>query len=385
VNKKLLIFNIAQGPNTVDLSPESNSWYLKNYESYFDEVQHLTLMGQNKEAVINGNSGYYFKGSGNTIRDILLSPFRLYKYVKTYKPDFIITYDQLWTWWTIVFIRLFTKTRTYLVPMTFPEQMYKVTGKALSGRLPIWIERILLGLTYRSCFKVITSFNLGNYINWMKQNKIIGKKLIIVNSLPESVIFPKFMKRVLEIMRVDKSNINPAGDKKLIYVGRLHAEKMTDHLVRAMVQIKGKVPGAKLMIVGQGPDKENLKALATELNVADVIEFKEYVANAELPDLLFSADIFVSPSTGHAFREASICGLPIVAYDIDWIQGFLTHKENFYGISNIDYNAFAEGIIALCLDDELKNHIKKHIKNFAFTYWSPENVKESLETIFSKN
>jgi len=382
LSKKLLIFNLAQGPGTNDLSPESNSWYLKNYESYFDEVQHLALMGQNKEAVINGKSGFYFRGSGNTVRDILLSPFRLYKFVKTFKPDFIITYDQLWTWWTIVFVRLFTKTRTYLVPMTFPEQMYKVTGKALSGRLPIWFERILLGLTYRSCFKVITSFNLGNYINWMRGNHIINKKLIIVDSLPESVIFPSFMKRLNEISGKMESRNFRNGGIKLIYVGRLHSEKMTDHLVKAISIVRKSVSDVNLIVIGQGPDKENLVSLAKELGVDDIVKFQDYVTHYQLPDYLFSADVFVSPSTGHAFREAAMCGLPIVAYNIDWVKGFLIPGENFYGIDSMDYEKFAEGIIDVARDSDCREKLSVNVKSFAEQYWSSKNLQLSLLRIF---
>lgn len=382
MSKKLLIFNHAQGPGTIDLSPESNSWYLKNYESYFDEVQHLSLMGKNKEAVINGKSGYYFRGTGNTVKDLLLSPFRLYKYVKKYNPDFIITYDQLWSWWTIVFVRLFTKTRTYLVPMTFPEQIYKVTGKAISGRLPIWLERILLGLTYRSCYKVITSFNLGNYINWMQGNHIINKKLIIVDSLPESVIFPAFMKRLNEISGKVQSRNFRNGGIKLIYVGRLHSEKMTDHLVKAISIVRESIPDVNLIVIGQGPDKDNLVSLAKQLGVDDIVKFQDYVTHSHLPDYLLLADIFVSPCTGHAFREAAMCGLPIVAYNIDWIKGFLISGKNFFGVEYLDYKKFANGIIDVAKDSDFREKLSVNVKSFAERYWSSNNLQLSLLKIF---
>jgi glycosyltransferase involved in cell wall biosynthesis len=384
MDKRLLIFSMGQGPNIKDLSPQSNSWYIKNYEFFFDRVYHLLLAGESAEVVTNGKSEFHFSGSGNGITDMLFAPIRFYRFVKKTKPAYIITYEQIWLWWIILPSRVFMNTRVYLMPMTVPEQMYKVTGKAISGRLPIWLERIFLKWSYRSSYKVLTSFNLGNYINWMKENKIISRKLKITDALPESVVFPQFMNRLNELSKPGKGIVRNDTMMRLIYVGRLHIEKMTDHLIKAMPIILSKVPNAHLSLIGQGPDKEALIKLAGELGISEAVTFHDYVPNSALPDHLLGSDIFVSPITGHAFREAAICGLPIVAYNIDWIKGFLTHNETFYSIDTTDYNAMAEGVITMCLDNELRQKISLNIKKFASRYWSHDQLLPSMESIFSK-
>lgn len=383
MNKKLLIFNLLHGPNINDLTPESNSWYLKNYECYFNEVHHLSLSGKKRESIVNGRSIYHIAGTGKNTWDLFLAPFRLFRRVRKIKPNYIITYEQIWCWWAVLFVKLFTSSKIYLLPLTFPEQMYKVTGKAISGKLPIWLERNFLSLSYRTSHKVITSENLGNYTAWMRGNRIIRKKLIITRSLPESVVFPAFMKRLNELKKSSNCNSRTDGIIQLVYVGRLHIEKMTDHLIKALPVIKTVVPNIRLRVIGAGPDKELLESMAKENKVDDIVELMSYVPHGKLPDLLLDADIFVSPSTGHAFREAAICGLPIVAYNIDWVKGFLTHGENFYGVENMDYKEFAEGVINVAKDEGLRKRLSASISAFAEQYWSAQYLPESLAKVFS--
>ena len=94
------------------------------------------------------------------------------------------------------------------------------------------------------------------------------------------------------------------------------------------------------MIVGSGPQKDYLVALAGEWGLSGKVVFLNWMANSELPGLLNEADVFVYPSVpfggweeqfGYAMAEASACGIPVVATGIgaigeavkDGITGFL--------------------------------------------------------------
>lgn len=382
MNKKLLIFNLMHGSNVNDLSSESNSWYLKNYECYFDEVHHLSLIGPQNGTITNGKSSYHIDSIGKNKIDYFLAPFRVHKWVRKIKPDYIITYELVWCWWAVLFVKLFTRRKVFLLPLTFPEQMYKVTGKAIAGKFPIWFERMLLNFSYRICDKVITSENLGSYTAWMQENRIIRKKLILTDSLPESVVFPAFMKRLNELRNNNSNQQHTEDIIRLVYVGRVHVEKMTDHLIKALAVIRAFVPNVRLRIIGTGPDKDLLINMAMKYKVDDITEFLNYVPHGQLPDLLLSSDIFVSPTTGHALREAAMCGLPIVAYNIDWINGFLTHNENFYGIEDIDYKKFTDGVIKVAKDKDLRKRLSSGIRAHAERYWSGERLQHSLVNVF---
>ena len=95
-----------------------------------------------------------------------------------------------------------------------------------------------------------------------------------------------------------------------------------------------------------------------------------YIPNENLPEYLLSSDIFVSPLTGCSFREAAFCGLPIVAYNLDWIKGFLTHKVNFYGVEKSDCKQLAQGIIEVYESEKLREKLSVNITKFAKDNWS---------------
>lgn len=101
----------------------------------------------------------------------------------------------------------------------------------------------------------------------------------------------------------------------LLYVGRLDREKDLDLLIRAFAQ----VPRTDLQLVlgGKGGELAHLKRICDELALAEKVIFPGFIADADLPQLLNSADLFVMPSHAElqsiATLEAMASGLPILA------------------------------------------------------------------------
>lgn len=107
----------------------------------------------------------------------------------------------------------------------------------------------------------------------------------------------------------------------ILFVGRLVPEKGVEHLVRAMVPLRARMPSAKLSIVGSGPTEPALRALAAELALGDGVEFRGRIPNTEVQALLRSALVQVLPSIWSensplTTYESFQAGLPIVASDI---------------------------------------------------------------------
>src|SRR5580765_777992 len=98
--KKLLIFTTWQDGDEIDLSPESNLWYLRRYEAYFDEITHVLLCGhftQQEHRI--GRSRYVSVGTGNHKLDLILAPVRLFKFSRQYNPSAYLTVEQVWLPW----------------------------------------------------------------------------------------------------------------------------------------------------------------------------------------------------------------------------------------------------------------------------------------------
>jgi glycosyltransferase involved in cell wall biosynthesis len=105
-----------------------------------------------------------------------------------------------------------------------------------------------------------------------------------------------------------------------IFVGRVSRDKGVFDLVRMWDQIVQNNSESKLLIVGTGPDLEDLKKLAEKSGISSRIIFAGRCEDSELYSLMKSSKIFLFPSRfegwGLAVGEALACGLPVVSYDI---------------------------------------------------------------------
>jgi phosphatidylinositol alpha-mannosyltransferase len=111
----------------------------------------------------------------------------------------------------------------------------------------------------------------------------------------------------------------------VLYVGRLEPRKGVDHLIRAMAQVRTGIPDVTLVIVGDGPERASLTALAAG-NTS--VHFAGRVADDDLVAYLQSADVVCSPalggeSFGIVLLEAMACGKPIVASRIEGYEALV--------------------------------------------------------------
>ena len=379
--KKIIIFNLWHGPNIDDLSETSNSWFLKTYEKEFDEVIHFSLIGK-KKTVSNGKTSYIVNATGHNKIDLILAPLKLLFFLLKVRPTQVVTYDQVWLWWLIFPLKLLTKFKISLVPMTYPGSMHELTKRSLSGVLPVWLEKLFIKLGYKMCDTIVTSSNLGNYINWLKDNTIINKKLKILTAIPESVVFPSFV-NAFNKLNIANYDVKDSEKMKLIYVGRLNKIKGIEDLILSFKIVKTKYPNSELKIIGTGPDKKFLETLIKKHSLENNVRLLGFISNGDLPKYFMKSDVFVSPLTGNSLREAAYCGLPIVAYNIDWIKGFLTHKINFYAIEKTSYELLAKGIIELYENKSLRAKLSTNISKFAMDNWSESSI-DSIKLNYSK-
>jgi glycosyltransferase involved in cell wall biosynthesis len=380
--RKLLIFTTWQDGDEIDLKPTSNLWYIRRYESFFDEVTHVLLCGHftQKEYRI-GRSRYVSAGTGNHKLDLILAPLRLYKFAKEYRATDYSTDEQVWLFWVAFLIKFIRRGVIVLLPITYPEAMYKLTKRSLSRVLPIWLERKLLSLSYRITDRVVTSSNVGSYVDWMSANPILCEKLVVTQCLPESIPTEYFFN---ELSRAKEQRKERRTDEsfKLIAVMRLHPEKAVDHLIRMMKVLKDRDVPVELNLIGDGDDRQRLEQMVSEMGLADRISFLGWKTNGELPHFLVDADAFVAPSAGGSLREAGLCGLPIIAYDLDWIHGLLRDGETFLAVTPDDYSAMADKVVQLMLDRSLRQRLALNIESFARDIWSDKNLKDEIQKIY---
>lgn len=133
--------------------------------------------------------------------------------------------------------------------------------------------------------------------------------------------------------QVPRSTIGSAPT--LLFVGRLQARKRIDSLLRACAEMESK---PRLLIVGDGPERESLKILARE--VYPTAEFIGAKHGAELRPYFDQADLFVLPGTGGlAVQEAMSYGLPVIVAKGDGTQDDLVREKNGWQIEPENYGA----------------------------------------------
>ena len=126
----------------------------------------------------------------------------------------------------------------------------------------------------------------------------------------------------------------------ILFVGRLQARKNVDLLLGACAETE---PQPRLVIVGDGPEREALESLASE--IYPNAEFVGAKHGAELKPYFEEADLFVLPGTGGlAVQEAMSYGLPIIVAQGDGTQDDLVRKGNGWQIPPDDFDALVATI-----------------------------------------
>jgi phosphatidylinositol alpha-mannosyltransferase len=108
----------------------------------------------------------------------------------------------------------------------------------------------------------------------------------------------------------------PPGHQHVLYVGRLEPRKGVEHLVHAMAALQRDGSSARLVVVGDGPDREDLEASARRTGIAAT--FVGRVSDEALPGYYRAADVVCAPALGDesfglVLLEAMAAGRPIVA------------------------------------------------------------------------
>lgn len=104
---------------------------------------------------------------------------------------------------------------------------------------------------------------------------------------------------------------------QFIAVGRLVKLKGTDVTIRAFAGVAKQLPQARLVIVGDGPDRQELEALVRKLGIEGKVQFSGWLSQSEVRDKLRQSDVFVQHSVVPegwpvSVAEASAMALPVV-------------------------------------------------------------------------
>ncbi|HHU53595.1 MAG TPA: glycosyltransferase family 4 protein [Clostridiaceae bacterium] len=171
----------------------------------------------------------------------------------------------------------------------------------------------------------------------MKQYKIIKPLKVI----PTGLDLDKFQnidwKYAAEIRR--RYGIEQ-DDMVLISICRISQEKKLDKIIRYFKKLSQTTSKIKLLIVGDGPARNELEELSAKLGLTDQVIFTGYVDWDRIQDYYAAGNIFVSASQsetqGLTYAEALAVGIPLLVRQDACLKNVLYHKQNGYGFSDKD-------------------------------------------------
>ncbi|MDI6818561.1 glycosyltransferase family 4 protein [Methanothermobacter thermautotrophicus] len=235
---------------------------------------------------------------------------------------------------------------------------YEYLGKVgIFGKI---VERLTFNLT--SDYITISS-HVRNYLSFCKDS---------IHIVPDGVPFNKIRK------------IKPSSEKaNLIFVGRLIKHKNVDVLLKALHLLRD--DGFKLtcIIIGDGPEKENLMKITRDLGLEAQVKFMGRVpSDDEVYKYMKSCNIFVFPSSregaGLVTLEANAAGLPVITtnHKLNASRELINGKNGV--LFNLDPHDLKEKIILIMNEHE---KLRKDCIKFAESY-SWDKIADLTENVY---
>jgi glycosyltransferase involved in cell wall biosynthesis len=161
---------------------------------------------------------------------------------------------------------------------------------------------------------------------WGKKMGYKGEIALIRNGANPESLYPTF--DMQEVVALKKTLGKKEGEVYLVNTARLVSQKGFDTTIEALTLLPASI---KLLVVGDGPERANLEALAQSLSLGERVIFTGQIDRSEVTKYRLAGDIFVGPSRseglGNAFLSAMACGLPVIATQEGGIADFLFDSE----------------------------------------------------------
>jgi glycosyltransferase involved in cell wall biosynthesis len=153
-----------------------------------------------------------------------------------------------------------------------------------------------------------------------------------------------------------------AGPPVIASVARQYPRKNTSSLIRAMPRVVDAVPGVRLRVIGDGPERRRLAGLVARLGLEETVDLPGSLPGAEaVREELARATVFCLPSRqegfGIVFLEAMAAGLAIVAADRGAVPEVAPHGEVALLVDPDDVDGLADALIRLLREPDLRRRL----------------------------
>ena len=328
---------------------------LTSYEKHENMYIHRVYVPSKRVALESFINGLFFMG-GAFFKSLDLGRFDVYA------PQNFFPVPPVW----MVSKQMSTPTVVTIHDVFYVGEWIQQYG--VKGSLMVLFEKMTLKLPYT---KVITVSNAS-------------KEKLVMKGVPKEKI--EVIPNGVDLETFDRVEVKKSEKPRIIYVGRLIRYKHVDDLLVAFSRLD---LDAELYIVGEGPERKNLEALAGKLRVNDKVTFTGFVSEAHKIKLLKSSHVLVLPSTtegfGIALVEAMAAKTPVIAADIPALRELV--KDGKVGLlfkpRNID--ELKAKIERLLIDAELQKKLSEIGYDLAKMKFAWDEIAKEVESLLTSS
>lgn len=184
------------------------------------------------------------------------------------------------------------------------------------------------------------------------------------------------------------------GRPLVVCVSRMVPRKGQDVLVRALPAIQRQVPGAALLLVGDGPHRKRIEALVRSMGLVDDVVLTGRVPWQQTPAYYDAGDVFAMPTRtrlwglepealGICYLEAAATGLPVVAGSSGGAPDAVLQGENGYVVDGRSPDAVAARCAELLLDPDLRERFGARGREWVAQRWRWDDLALRLQQLLA--
>jgi glycosyltransferase involved in cell wall biosynthesis len=206
-----------------------------------------------------------------------------------------------------------------------------------------------------------------------------------VHWIPNGVDTQRFVPRV--VTRTEREQLGlPATGKLVGIVAQLRPEKQHELFLKMAMLVLEQVPDTHFVIIGSGPRRAELEAVAKEYQIAANVHFLG--ARSDVAQLLPALDVFALTSKMEAnpvsILEAQACGVPVVATRVGSIPETVLHGQTGFLATPGSATELASGVTQLLLDSELQQTAACQARQHVIQNWSLDRMVGGYEDLITQ-
>jgi len=182
-----------------------------------------------------------------------------------------------------------------------------------------------------------------------------------------------------------RSKLAPDGEKIVMHVSNYRPVKRSQDIVKVFAKIREKVP-ARLVLVGDGPDRPRALQLAEEMGIRDHVLFLG--RHAAVEELLSCADLFLLPSESESFGlaalEAMASGAPVVASNAGGLPEVVQDGVTGHLLPVGDIEGMAAAGVRILTDDAYRKKLSAAGRELAEKCFAIDVIVPRYEALYER-